>query len=305
MQKDTGGQNEENFSSLKFQKAFEQLKERYMSELCEGAIREYQEGKLSGSRLASYISEVNGIDEETKNELLKRISREISPEYSEELAWLMNFLGESDEIIDDINRYSMRVIKIGEMERTIFLKDNKLEGTVYFPITEEVEKNDDDIGGYLNFTLDLDEEFYSIIEDFLRLKADVEKADPEATIQISNRIIMINSKNGQEVYMIENGKIMPADNIEEIEFEFAPNDKDRNQVALAVKKPIDRMREYLFRRRQEAPGKRLETRIGKNEFKSRIRDMSNYDLSPAAKGNAEVRTEEKETITFKIKGEER
>lgn len=279
MEQDTGDKNEERYSSIKFQREFKQMLERYLTEFYQGAVREYQEGRLSSSRIKEYYSKAMGIDVKVRDGLMKVLASEMNPEHPEAIAWLISDLCANGEI-DDIYRYSIKKIKGKEGENTVFLKDGNLVSTMYFPEAEQVEKEDTDIAGYFNFTLDVDEYYYDIVNDFLRLKADVEKFDPEAIIQISERVIMVKGKNINAVYIIEKGQIVPAENVQEIEFEIA---EERSKAELAIRKPIDRIRAYLFNRRQEASGKRLETRMQRSEFKSRVRNMSNYTMEPAAK----------------------
>jgi len=293
-------EEEKEYSSIRFQKTFKQMKDRYLTEFYQEAVREYHEGRLSSSRIREYYSKAMEIGIKVGDELLRILASKMNPEHSEAIVWLISDLCANGEI-GDIYRYSIKKVKGKEGENTVFLKDGNLVSTMYFSEAEQVEK-EDDIGGYFNFELKKGEDFSDLVNDFLRLKSDVEKFDPEAIIQILERVIMVKGKNINAVYIIEKGQIMPAENVKEIEFEIA---EERNGVDLALRRPIDKIREYLFRKRQEAPGKRLETRRQKNEFKSQIRDMSNYDLSTAAKVNDKLSTKEIQEYTSNIREEEK
>ncbi len=289
MEQDTGDKNEERYSSIKFQREFKQMLERYLTEFYQGAVREYQEGRLSSSRIKEYYSKAMGIDVKVRDGLMKVLASEMNPEHPEAISWLISDLCANGEI-DDIYRYSIQKVKTEEAERTIYLKDGEMVATMYSPIEKKLEKASNKREQF-EFTLTMDEEFEDIISNFSKLKEETEKADPNAIIQISDRIIRIRGVNGVKLYMIEKGQIVPAENVQEIEFEIA---EERSKAELAIRKPIDRIRAYLFNRRQEASGKRLETRMQRSEFKSRVRNMSNYTMEPVARNkNCNSRIEKK------------
>ena len=225
-----------------------------------------------------YYIRAAGIDEVAKDELLSKLAVEMNPEHPEAIEWLISDLCANGEI-DSIYNYSIQKVKTEEEERTIYLKDGEMVATMYSPIEKRGAK-DNNKKEQFEFTLKIDEEFKDIISNFLKLKEETERTDPNAIIQTSDRIIRIRGVNGVKLYMIQKGQVVPAENVENIEFEVP---EEKSKAELALRKPIDKIRAYLFNRRQEAPGKRLEIRMQKNEFKSRVRNMSNYTMDPAAK----------------------
>lgn len=274
MQEDVGDENEQGYSSIKFQRQFEIIRERYLTETCGRIKTNYREGTLSCSTLMDYFNRAARIDEEAREELLSRLADEIDLEHSLEVAWLISSLYEKGKI-NEINRYSIKAIKTEHLESVLYLKDDKLLGRVNTGVKGQ-DSNSFDV--YPDLEPTADEQCYNRINNFLKLKEATLKVEPEATMQILRGIIMISGANGTKIYIEDKGQIIPVEDTEEVKFAFASNDKSKKSTTLALRALIDKTKEYIFRKQLEAPGKRLETRIQMNEFKTRIGDMSNYDV---------------------------
>ncbi len=274
MQKDMGNKEEQEYSSIKFQRKFQMMRERYLAKASRRMKEEYRSGILSGNALMSYFDQVGKIDEEAIGYLVNRLADEMDIRYSTELSWLIMNLYEKGKI-NEINRYSMRRIKAKEQESIIYLRDNQIVGRVDL---KEKESNDDngDIG--INFGLTMDEQFNDRMNSFLKLKEETEGADSQATIQISNGIIIINGREGTKIYVLDKGEVIPVERTEEIDLLFSKSNEHKKMKSLAIRTPIDMIRSFLFKGEQEVAEKSLITKKQGNPFKARISDMSNYSI---------------------------
>lgn len=307
-----GGENLE-ASVIDFQKKIDQMKRDFLDEKAYMLEAKAKMGTLSISEFSEARELFERCGGSIENQaLVRKIAKAIDKENSNGVVELINQLSREDRL-QEINDYQIMQVKEGDRNKSIFIKDGKVDfasftaGITSIKAGEKVQ----DIEKVIDFTLDIEEDIV-YVNKFLELQEDIRRNNPDATISIVGREILVNDGINQTVYIMQEGEITKA-NIKsrsDMNGKFALRENEKGQSLLEIKpksrfsKMILNMRRRLFRNTgesiiynskeetsQEVEGhKELQA-----EFKDRISNMSNYEkLSEIEEPNEETIESEKE-----------
>lgn len=229
--------------------------------------------------------------------LVKKVAKAIDKENSHGVIELINQLSREGRL-EEINNYEIMQVEEGDRNKSIFIKDGKVDfasftaGITSINAGEKVQ----DIEQVIDFTLDIEEDIV-YVNRFLELQEDIRTNNPDATINIVGREILVNDGINQTVYIMKEGEITEA-NIKsrsDMKGKFTLNERKREQNSLSVEpksrlsKMILNIRRKLFRNTGESVIYNSKEETSQDieghkelqaEFKNRISDMSNYEEIP-------------------------
>lgn len=220
-----------------FKEKYEEMREQYLDNIVLEAEEEFNNGKLSGSKLAELLKKSFGFGNDVSNiRLLSTVAQLIAPNsryalYIQELLESLDF-----EEIENINEYKMSISKYcaGNINIPVYTKNGKIVNGlskssevefVEMKIKSEKELKDENVEIF-DYTTDLEEGYTTAREETLQIYQETLKKDPSTTMKILNRMIVFENEEGeQNPYIISAGHVLPAvvqeDSI--INIKLAPN----------------------------------------------------------------------------------
>lgn len=193
----------------KFREDYKSFDEKLFLSACLKMENAFKEGTLSVGKFKELAELVNRDRDLFNEDFIKYASKTMCQEKSDIVELYLTELCLSNEL-DKINEYS--IVKASANGRSViaYQRDGKI-----VEIGNDYLKTSVDDEPTFDFTLSIKEDDKTIINDFLKLKEQVILENPNATIQIINRLVLVNNENNQECYLITDNKILPA-KIEEI-----------------------------------------------------------------------------------------
>ena len=266
-----------------FKQEYEKLTERYSEGIYSQVEELFRNGDLSGDKL-------NELHELSKREVtftdekfLYRIAELVCPSEPSKVGELLCDLANNGQL-KDANKYSILKIDVENLEINAYEKNGQvvdIQGN-YFGFYNNESSDKDENHTVFDFSLGDNEEYKSIMAQFLELKKNVQAENPNATIKILDRLIVVENNDEQELYVIIAGKLLPATamRLESIKLNLAPNEVQlpveyKNNVfgkmLMAIKKKL------LRNPSENINYNNIVTKKSKQRiFKDNIKDMSQY-----------------------------
>lgn len=194
---------------------FKQFARDYLQNKISQAEEKYKEGKLSINEFM-HINELidyesSGTYFELRNDLISKISNQINPDNPEPVIYLMREFLEREKI-QEINDYTIFEIVAGEKEDYLYFKNGEPEFSKHSFRKIEISANDEKqrYEDFFDFTDAIEEDTQSVIQQFLELKENVERKNPDAKITILDTNIIIDDNGEKSIYMISGPDLLPA-----------------------------------------------------------------------------------------------
>lgn len=301
MHKRRANKQDMSYSSERFQKDFEKVKEKYILAVNYEARKDFEKGKLTTERFKQlyHLAVEAGSETLFCLKVAEIMSGSNSTKKQKATQQLLYYLAQTDRL-QDINRYSIYYSKQDENDSIpIFMKDNKFKNISNFYEVKQMKakeptgKNYNDV---FDFTLQLREKEENIIREFLHIKEKIQKYAPDATISICDRIVAIDYGNSQSIYVIDKGMMLPVSISQQtpLKIQFQ---QDRSKLLPAKRKKdtifsklTNKIRQQLFRNPKGTVNYtgEEENRASRNEAKNFRKNMisqTNENMSPNGEQN--------------------
>lgn len=282
-----------------FKRDYEKVLEKHFENICTKAKEEFEEGTLSGSKIEELQKIITFDSNNTDWKFFNRIAQLACPD--EPLLASKILIGLAlNQKLNTLNQYSIVKLGIGDLEINACQKNDKVVSALTEDVFIPFDKNDEELDEKnieLDFALEMDEDDKAIINQFLELRDKIRSENPQASIKISNRLIIIDDNNKQSFYLISHGLLLPLINLtpEPIRLNIAPNKieplttseakhscAEEAQYPTIYKKNIF-SKLFMFFKQKSLKNTNADihdnVKKGKNpkkDFKHRICDMSQY-----------------------------
>lgn len=267
-----------------FKKDYELLNKDIFIGACSKLKDETETNTLSTEKLENLLQLIR--NDEDKEKFLYHVAKLTCPNNCEIAENLLNKLF-AIGCLDLVNEYSAVRIKAGNTEMIGYQVEGNIAMLGSYSFISGID-TDNKLPDF-DFTLRETEEEQAIINDFLKLKQQVMHENPDTTIKIEERLIVVENEDRQDYYLITDGKILPAqiEPIEDFKLNIVENEPQKEEQFPMVRKQglfsrIGEAFKKYFSREEVIESepyyfKPIESRQA--SFRSSMSDLSSYDTT--------------------------
>lgn len=211
------------YSSVRFLEEFHELSKKYWDHLRSTAQEQFRNKELSLDKFIDLLDQATVIGEDERNALIEDVAKMFFPDNFKDFEDLIHFLVQKNKL-QEVGYYSIAHVSSQNIRIPLYYDENgKIDCNLGRYRPQSIKKNE---VLSLDFTHVLDEDENKIINEFVQLRERVQQQYPNTIINVLDRLIIVESEEEQEIYIIDHGIVKvdnPQDRAQQIQFQDENN----------------------------------------------------------------------------------
>lgn len=231
--------NDSNMSSIIIKEKYEIFVKKYIEKVAKEQFEKFNCDTLGLEDFFNKIKSICGDNYELECMFLEKFSESVNEDFkiyiNRMISTMYNFYrnGNVLENIDNMSIYKL-IPKDHSKNLTTTVIYDKKHFAERFGFNQQIIKKDSKEGVNFDFTMygDFQEEYEIAMKNFLKLKEDVFRKNPNSKIHVSSRAIVVEGDDEPHFYVIDAGEVVPMDIQNTFNVKFSKKEKTQEKVAL-------------------------------------------------------------------------